>query len=113
MFSRTIGDSSPISEAKFTESNEILKNFASKWREIGEGLGFTVHELDNIQNRPLLLGNAPHSFLVAMLSDWKQWAPKDHRGSTSYATLYSLRTAVSKAGLGLTAEKLDKLKASH
>ena len=103
----------PISKAELTQAYEILKEFACQWREIGRGLGFTADELDIIQSRPPLYATGPLSFLDAMLSDWKQWAPKDHRESTSYATLYSLRTAVSKAGLGRTAEKLDKLKARH
>ena len=73
---------------------------------IGEGLGFKASELDNIMSRPLLLLDAPNSYLSAMLSEWQLWAPGDHRGSNTYATLHSLRTAVDKAGLGLIAQEL-------
>jgi hypothetical protein len=77
------------------------------------GLGFKDEELNTIQAGPLHLSTAPGSWLSAMLADWRKWAPTDARGSKSYATLYSLRTAVSEAGLGQTAEKLDKLRGKH
>jgi hypothetical protein len=95
-----------ISEQDFTAAREKLQKYPSKWRFIGQGLGFKHHELDAIQNQPLLLQTAPTSYLNEMLSSWQQWALGDHRGSTSYATLESLRTAVDKAGLGLTAQEL-------
>ena len=73
------------------------------------GLGFRTSELDVTESRPLLLAGAPLSWLNAMLSDWQQWTPTDARGSGCYPTLHSLRTAVSKAGLGQVAEILDTL----
>ena len=70
-------------------------------------LGFLPTELDNIQHRPLLLSNAPTSWLSAMLSKWLQWAPGDIRGSTSFATLEGLKDALRKAGLGAAAHDLN------
>jgi hypothetical protein len=100
---------SRITGDQFTRAREILKEFPHKWREIGSGLGFTFSELEVVQNRPLLLATAPLSWLDAMLASWQHWTPTDSRRSRQYPTLCSLRTAVSKAGLGQTAEQLDKL----
>ena len=66
-----------------------LSVHACKWRDIGMYLGFQQTELDDIQARPFLLQDAPKSWLRAMLSEWLQWAPKDSRGSSSFATLLS------------------------
>ena len=63
-------------------------------------------ELSVIEASPALLAGAPTSYLDTMLAEWQQWAPGDARGSTSYATLHALRSAVDKAGLGLTAQEL-------
>ena len=81
-----------------------LSTHASKWREIGTHLGYTQGELNNIQESPYL--NSPVSWLTAMLSQWFQWAPGDSRRSTSFATLRTLKDAVSKAGLGTVAYDL-------
>ena len=83
-----------------------LTEDASNWREIGTHLGFRSGELDNIQSNPLLLSNAPTSWLSTMLTQWLQWAPGDSRGSTSFATLEHLKTAFNQAGLGATAHDL-------
>ena len=83
-----------------------LKKHAAKWRDIGTNLGFQQGELDNIQAAPKYLMEAPQSWLRAMLSKWLEWAPNDGRGSDQYATLEALKDAVSKAGLGRTAENL-------
>ena len=83
-----------------------LTEDASNWREIGTHLGFRSGELDNIQSSPLLLSNAPTSWLSAMLSQWLQWAPGDSRGSNSFAILKDLKTALNQAGLGATAHDL-------
>ena len=85
---------------------DILKRHSHKWKMIGQGLGFAADELSLIEATPTLHVGAPRTYLMDMLSSWQQWAPGDHRGSTSYATLDSLRTAVDKAGLGLTAQEL-------
>lgn len=95
-----------ICEQDFDRSSRILRKYSHKWREIGLELGFKGHELDCIHHSPILLSTAPNSFLDTMLSSWRQWAPGDHRGSTKFATLDSLRTAVDRAGLGLTAQEL-------
>ena len=95
-----------ISDEEFTRASKILKQYSHKWRTIGEGLGFKAIELDNIMSTPLLLFGAPISYLSTILSDWHQWTPGDHRGSSTYATLHSLRMALDKAGLGLTAQEL-------
>ena len=81
----------------------------AKWREIGSLLGFLPNELDNIQARPLLLSNAPNSWLDAMLAEWLQWAQEDSRGSTNFATLEGLREALYKAGLVEAAQSLDDI----
>ena len=95
-----------LSEQDFARISAKLSPHSSRWRRIGEGLGFTPAELSNIEAAPLLLPGAPVSYLSAILSGWLQWAPGDARGSRDYATLQSLRTAVDNAGLGLTAQEL-------
>ena len=92
-----------ISEKEFNRANRILKHHAHQWKEIGQGLGFTADELSNIEARPVLFNAAPRSYQDAMLSEWRQWVPGDYRGSTDYATLASLKSAVDRAGLGQTA----------
>ena len=83
-----------------------LDKHANKWRDIGLHLGFQQNELDNIQDRPLLLTHGPQSWQTAMLSEWLQWAPNDYRGSSSFATLQTLKDALYKSGLGATASTL-------
>ena len=83
-----------------------LSKYAAKWRDIGIYLGFTTNELDIIQSKPALQTEAPTSWLQEILSQWLQWAPGDSRGSTSFATLENLKTALSRAGLGATAHHL-------
>ena len=83
-----------------------LQEHSVKWREIGLFLGFRPSELDEVQVRPLLVATAPRSWLSAMLALWLQWAPGDSRGSTSFATLEALKTALNQAGLGVTAHSL-------
>ena len=85
---------------------EQLRSHSTNWESIGIGLRFTVSELLVIKAAPAHFADAPCSYLRAMLSIWQQWAPGDARGSKSYATLESLKTAVNKAGLGLAAEEL-------
>ena len=94
-----------ISKEELSRVCGILQHHAYKWKVIGQGLGFTNGELSNIEAKPTLITNAPCSYLDAMLSDWWQWVPGDCRGSTDYATLASLKSAVSSAGLGRTARE--------
>lgn len=70
------------------------------------GLGFTSHELLNIEHTPFLIVDAPFSYLQTMLSNWYEWAPEDARGSTDYATLHSLQSALDGAGLNQVAQEL-------
>ena len=71
-----------------------LRYHEAKWREIGTHLGFRQGELDVIQANPLLLSGAPKSWFSAMLIEWLQWAPRDSRGSTNFATLEDLKEAL-------------------
>ena len=79
-----------------------LKIHAVKWREKGIHLGFLTGELANIEARLNLSHSTPLSWFVAMLENWLQWAPEDGRGSTSFASLESLKDALHQAGLGAT-----------
>ena len=81
-----------------------LSRHAAEWREIGEQLGFQPCELDIIKAESQ---EGPKCWLSAMLDKWLQWAPGDGRGSQDYATLNSLKIAVSAVGLGRTAEELS------
>ena len=92
---------------RLSESNHLvlytkLKEHSAKWRDIGLHLGFRPSELDVIHAKPLLLSDAPNSWLEAILSQWLQWAPGDQRGSTSYATLEQLIDALKEIGLSMT-----------
>ena len=86
---------------------EQLSLYAAKWRTIGAYLGFHQGELDTIESKPLLLHEAPKSWLREMLSEWLEWAPGDGRGSVRCATLNQLRDAARKSGLGRTAQELQ------
>ena len=90
-----------------------LKNHSAKWREIGIHLGFLPGELNNIEARPILSHGAPVSWFGVMLESWLQWAPRDSRGSTSFATLGDLKDALSEAGLGASAYDLSLQSAQH
>jgi hypothetical protein len=96
-------------EVKLNKSFLIqqMSSCAYKWREIGTHLNFQQEELNNIQAKPLLMNDAPKSWLSALLSDWMEWAPGDSRGSTNYANLEDLKSAVSKAGFGVVAAQLS------
>ena len=83
-----------------------LYKHSAKWRAIGLFLTFDQGELDNIQANVHLIGESPTSYLSKMLAQWLQWAPGDGRGSSSYATLESLKSALREAELGATAEHL-------
>ena len=83
-----------------------LCKHAKSWKGIGTHLGFTHGELNNIEAAPLLMTTAPTSWLDKMLEEWLQWAPEDERGSTSYATLESLKCALRVSGFNATAHSL-------
>ena len=86
---------------------EQLKLHAAQWREIGTHLGFRQGELDTIESTPRHHHGGPKSCLSAMLSEWLEWAPGDGRGTVRRATLNQLKDAVSKSGLGTTAQNLN------
>jgi ferredoxin-like protein FixX len=103
----------PITEYYFKEDDLndimlILTKHAAQWREIGTGLKFSEYELDNIANMPRLYNNSPISWLREMMLKWFQWAPRDNRGSTSFATLEALKDSLNKAGFAVTAKDLSK-----
>ena len=83
-----------------------LERHATKWRDIGTHLGFLQNELNIIECKPTLHQGAPKSWLIAVLEEWLEWAPRDKRESKSYATLNSLKNALREAGLGRSAENL-------
>jgi ankyrin repeat protein/GTPase SAR1 family protein len=102
-----------LNQHHFSLLIEQLSNYATKWREIGTFLKFKQEELDIIQDKPYLQSSAPISWLSALISNWMQWAPGDSRGSTTYANLEDLKSAVSKAGLGVVADELSLVAAGE
>ena len=98
--------SKQLTESDMPNLLSKLDNHASKWRDVGMHLGFQQNELDNIQDRPVLFTHAPQSWQRAMLSEWLEWAPRDSRRSSSFATLEALKDALNKSGLGATASTL-------
>ena len=71
-------------------------------------LGFREGELTNIESNPVLQTQTPpKSWLRKMLSQWLQWSPGDGRGSKGYATIKSLKEALSEANLGRLAEEFN------
>ena len=93
-----------LTEPDYHTIYDKLEGHAYRWRDIGRELGFTEGEMDNIQDCPLLLQQAPDSWLGKMLTQWLQWAPGDRRGSTGCATIKSLCAALLKANLGQLAQ---------
>ena len=83
-----------------------LSDHAAKWRDFGTYLRFRPGELKKIESQPLLLADAPQSWLRTLLEQWLEWTPGDKRGSTQCPTLKALKIAVDKAGLGRTASEL-------
>ena len=82
-----------------------LKDRAWQWRDIGLNLGFRQGELNNIQ-ASVQQQDVPVGCLRAMLTQWFQWAPRDNRGSSSFATLNALKTALKDCGLAATASNI-------
>ena len=103
----SLKDSLRLKKSHYSFLFDKLSNYAADWREIGTHLKFQQKELDIIQTKPFLQSGAPKSWLSAMISGWMEWAPGDSRGSTSYANLEDLKSAVSKAGFGVLAEELS------
>lgn len=96
----------PLTDQHHSVLIDQLKKHAPDWKGIGQHLGFTQPQLKIIETTPLLLFNAPTSWLSEMLAQWLQSAPGDSRGSTGYANLATLRDALRKASFGTTAHAL-------
>ena len=84
-----------------------LKKHASKWREIGVHLGFLPGELFKIETHQAFIQGAPLSYLGALPEELILWAPEDSRGSTDFATIEFLKTALNEAGLGAATHNLS------
>ena len=105
---RPQSDRSRLGDNDHTWIYEKLEVRAAKWRDIGRAIGFKQGEMDNIESSPMLLTQSPpQSWLREMLSQWLEWAPGDRRGSTSFATKESLRTALLNANLGQLAQQFQ------
>ena len=96
-----------ITEKEILKIKEILCDYASHWKEIGQYLGFTHAKLNGIETKPGLFMGAPISFLNDMLGIWQRW---DGKGTTTIPTRESIVVAVSKAGLGVIAENIRDMK---
>ena len=55
----------------------------------------------------MIQSGTPHTWLSTLISKWTEWAPGDSGGSTKYANLQYLKSAISKAGYSVTAEQLS------
>lgn len=84
---------------------KLLENHSTKWRDIGNSLGFPPDELDSISARPSLLQSAPSSYLQELLKQWLEWPTKYHPNPP---TLEVLRAALEKEGLSKIAEEVGK-----
>ena len=85
----------------------LMNDFSYKWEEIGVALGFIVPELKLISGNPLLLSDAPTSYLREVLSQWVQWPTAKHSTDPTLAALYeALRGPL--VGLGQLAEKVKR-----
>lgn len=82
-------------ESDIPELIEVLASFAYKWKLIGTHLGFTQHELKNIEYHK----KEPTEYLTDMLSEWVQWTPDGpHR---KYARFHDLCKALQSRTVGL------------
>ena len=85
----------------------LMNDFSYKWEDIGLALGFTFPELKVISGNPLLLNDAPTSYLTELLGQWVQWPTAKHHTDPTLATLYeALRGPL--VGLGQLAEKVKR-----
>ena len=78
---------------------DVLNSHAYRWRDIGLYLRLLPSDLDNIQANPLLMQNAPKSWLNEM---FRQLLEKGG------AKLSMLEAALNKTGLGVTAQHLRR-----
>ena len=96
-----------LTERDIAKLVDLLHNFSSKWNEIGLGLGFTSSELNLISHKPLLLPNAPTSFLIELLSQWVQWPTVNHPTKPILKTFCGTLCS-SLVGLGRLAKKVER-----
>ena len=111
-------DSDPVDQPSSCDTQQLkeiqhlamllnkLKDHAWQWRDIGSSLGFRQGELNNIQ-ASIQQQDVPVGCLRAMLPQWLQWAPGDNRGSSSFATLNALKTALKDCGLAAIASNIS------
>ena len=85
---------------------EQLDPCKAAWEKIAESLGFKEFEIAGIKADLTKVMGGPEACLREVITKWLQWAPGDARGSSDYATLEALKSAVSKAGFGKAAAKL-------
>ena len=85
---------------------KLIHHHGDKWKFIGAELGFLPSELRQIEAAPLLMLNAPLSYLQELLSLWIEWPTEDH---PHLPTLKALITALrsSLVGLGRLADELE------
>ena len=79
---------------------KLIGNFESKWNEIGEGLGFTQPELNQIRSY------APCCW-AKLLSEWVQWPTVNHSKQPTLETLCEVLRS-SPVGLGSLAEVVER-----
>ena len=91
----------------YAEIYRKLEPAAMNWKTLGTFLGFTQAEMDSIEGTPMLVMQAPKSYLGQMLSQWLLWAPGDGRGSQGSATKESLCAALLQANLGQLAKQFQ------
>ena len=96
-----------LTERNIAEIFELIHTYSSKWEMIGLQLKFAPSELDYIRGMPLLLTEAPASFLKELLSRWIQWPTLRHPTKpTLRALCTSLRS--SSVGLGRLADEVER-----
>ena len=96
-----------LSERDVTAVIKLLHHHSDKWNLIGAELGFLQPELRQIQAAPILMLNAPLSYLQELLSLWTEWPTENH---PHLPTLKALSTALrsSLVGLGRLADELEE-----
>ena len=96
-----------LTERDIAELFELIHTYSSKWDLIGLQLKFAPSELDYIKSMPLLLTEAPASFLKELLSRWIQWPTLNYPTRPTLRVLCaSLRS--SSVGLGSLADEVER-----
>ena len=83
---------------------DLLRNAASKWKNIGDALGFPCGELNNISAKPTDIIVGVDAFLREMLICWLKRAPPQHQ----LPTLEALVQALQAVGEGRMAYNLPQ-----